>query len=300
MDTNREELILKWLDGSLTEAEQQAFENLEDHQELMRISTTAKQFKAPSFNSDIEYKKLRQKLTNQSKARPLWQPLLAIASIVVVALAVYMNVFFDPLTTVETGFGQTQHIDLPNGSMVAINADSKLTYHSKKWGKERKLNLEGEAYFNVTKGNTFRVETTQGTVTVLGTEFNIIQRGDWFEVTCFEGLVQVATSKDTVKLPPQHSFKVLDGVVTKDTQFSKTADWLENQSRFSGMPYAYVIDELKRQYNVTIISKGIDITKVFTGAFTHDNLELALTTISQPMNLSFTIDGDQITLSPID
>jgi ferric-dicitrate binding protein FerR (iron transport regulator) len=58
----------------------------------------------------------------------------------------------------------------------------------KKNGLTSALTLE-EAYFQVKKGQTFSVNTTDGVVKVLGTHFNVKQRKNYFEVNCFEGLV---------------------------------------------------------------------------------------------------------------
>ena len=73
---------------------------------------------------------------------------------------------------------------LPDRSTVRLNADSRIRVNEKKWEEKRQLALTGEAYFEVEKGQTFRVETDLGDVEVLGTKFNVYSRSGIFEVFC--------------------------------------------------------------------------------------------------------------------
>ena len=57
------------------------------------------------------------------------------------------------------------------------------------------------------------------------------------------------------------------------------------------MPFAEVINELERQYNVKVTLKNMDATRVFSGTFMHNNLEEALSALTQPMNLAFVISS---------
>lgn len=65
--------------------------------------------------------------------------------------------------------------------------------------------------------------------------------------------------------------------------------WIENSSSFKSMPYKYVVKELERQFNIKIEYNQIYSETLFTGNFTHTNLEMALQAISIPLNLEFTI-----------
>ena len=53
------------------------------------------------------------------------------------------------------------------------------------------------------------------------------------------------------------------------------------------MPLSYVLNEFERQYNVTVESQQIDTKQVYTGSFVHDNIELALKSITLPLNIKF-------------
>ncbi len=110
-------------------------------------------------------------------------------------------------------------VELPDLSQVKLNAQSRLTFNKKSWNKKREVVLDGEAYFKVAKGSKFSVITKDGTVTVLGTQFNVKHRDNYFEVVCFEGSVGVEYKESSVTLKPGYSFLIIDG-----NQFAKDKD----------------------------------------------------------------------------
>ena len=101
---------------------------------------------------------------------------------------------------------------LPDSSFVALNMGSELYYTKKGWQTERRVELKGEAFFKVKKGSIFEVETDQGIISVLGTEFNVKSWNNYFEVTCYSGLVRVKTPKKTVQLSCHSVFRLIDGI----------------------------------------------------------------------------------------
>jgi transmembrane sensor len=158
------------------------------------------------------------------------------------------------------------------------------------------IKLNGEAYFKVAKGSTFNVETPSGIVSVLGTQFNVKYRKDIFEVTCYEGSVNVSFNNTDTILKPGDSFLLLDGkIIAAEKENIKNPSWVNNVSYFKSMPLNYVLNEFERQYDITIESKQIDTKQVYTGSFVHDNMELALKSITLPLNIAFS-KKDQSTI----
>ena len=156
---------------------------------------------------------------------------------------------------VESLPGEHVVVELPNGSIVELNAGSTLKYYPLKWKFERKLKLEGEGYFKVTKGKKFYVESATGITQVLGTSFNIFARCDQYRVTCLTGKVKVQLrSKETALLSPNMHVELEDNklVLKKLYQAEKAVSWKNNEFFFAGRPLKEVIDEIERQYAVTI------------------------------------------------
>ena len=100
-----------------------------------------------------------------------------------------------------------------------LNAKSLLAFNKKDWKQEREVELDGEAFFKVAKGSSFNVITKSGTVTVYGTQFNVKQRDNYFEVICYEGLVGVTYNSQETKLKPGDSFLIIDGeIIAKEKE----------------------------------------------------------------------------------
>ena len=197
-------------------------------------------------------------------------------------------------TSYTTNLAEKITFELPDQSEVHLNANSKITFKVNNWENSRTLNLKGEAYFSVKKGSKFTVNSSLGSVQVLGTKFNVIERDHYFQVNCYEGLVSVTYKNESVKVPAGSSFKILN----ETTQFSNNTNeimpnWLQNSSSFKSIPYSYVVKELERQYNIAIEYDVKYKNNLFTGSFIHSNLELALEAISIPLNLKYEIISDK-------
>ncbi len=290
----REDLILKWLDNDLNPEELEAFKQLEDYEDLIKLSNGVMGFKAPEFNTQEELDIL---LNTIETARPVankWlKPMLRIAAVFAISFSVYY--YTTTLDTTEKALAAHKTtVELPDASSVTLNALSTLTYNKKRWANVRDVELDGEAFFKVAKGSKFSVNTATGTVTVLGTQFNIKHRKDLFEVVCYEGAVGVTHNTNTVVLKPGDSFLIIDGkIIAKEKETTKGPSWIDNKSYFKSMPYARVLHEFERQYNVSINSQHIDIDQLFTGSFVHNNKELALKSITLPLNLNYSMEKNR-------
>jgi len=71
---------------------------------------------------------------------------------------------------------------------------------------------------------------------------------------------------------------------------------VHNASIFRSLPYKTVIAEFERQYNVKLTLVDIDTEQLFTGSFTHDNIELALKSITLPLHATYSKSDRNITL----
>ncbi|MFC0604647.1 FecR family protein [Winogradskyella pulchriflava] len=294
---NREELIKKWLDNDLSTEEQKAFEQLEDYNDLIQLNSALKSFKAPEFSIDNRYNDLKSKLeTHRQKPNQWFKPLLKVAAVLAICFSVYYyTTGLD--TEINTQIAQKTHIALPDASTVNLNANSIVTFNKRDWDDNRNVFLKGEAFFKVAKGEKFDVITDNGTVTVLGTQFNVKQRNNYFEVTCYEGLVAVTHNEKTQKLRPGESFRIIDGKpFATEKEIATQPSWLRGESSFKSVPLLYVITELENQYDISLSVDKVDTSRLFTGTFTHKNLDLALQSVTIPLNLSYSKSGTSIVL----
>ncbi|MBU2922396.1 FecR family protein [Winogradskyella psychrotolerans] len=293
----REELIKKWLDHNLNTEELKAFKQLEDYNDLIKMDTALKSFKASEFATDTSYKTLKQHLKPKPTKTKQWlKPLLRIAAILAIGFSIY---YYTSTLDTEVGtlIAQQDTIELPDNSIVDLNANSTITFNKSHWSNNREVKLQGEAFFKVAKGQKFDVITSEGVVSVLGTQFNVKQRKSYFEVTCYEGLVGVTHKDKTVKLKPGDTFQIIDGkLLTTEIENTTQPQWLQGESSFNSIPLKHVIAEFENQYKQKIITKNIDTSRLFTGSFTHNNLDLALKSVTIPLNLSYSKSEKSILL----
>lgn len=290
--------LAKWLNDELTEAELAEFKKSEAFETYQKIKESSSQLESPEFDMDKAWETIDEhKIEKETKVFILspFKKFLRVAAIIAVLLT---GSFFYLSTLSEsfsTDFAENKTISLPDTSEVILNAESELAFSKNKWDTNRNVDLKGEAYFKVAKGKKFTVATDQGLVTVLGTLFNVETRRDYFEVTCFEGLVSVTIDGEETKLPAGNSLLMLNG---KSSMLKAVVNgkpsWLSNESSFKSIPLNYVLDELQRQYNIEITTENINTTQLFSGSFSNENLELALKSISVPLQIKFNLDGNKV------
>ena len=285
---NRDELLYKWLNHELNADELEAFQKLEDFHQLNKLGDGVKKFKAPDYNTSEELHTVLKHIGAKKSNKRNWFAMAAsIAAIFIVCIGFYFySTSVD--TTFSTLMAQKETIQLPDGSLAQLNAMSELSFNKHQWRHTREIELQGEAYFKVAKGSTFKVVTPVGTVTVLGTQFNIKQRNDYFEVVCYEGFVNVNYSTFDVKITPGNSFIIRgDTLITSEKTDDKTPSWIKNYSHFKSIPYKEVLAEFERQYDVKIKLESVDASQFFTGSFVHNDIQVALKSITLPLQLTY-------------
>ena len=288
-----DDLLKKWLNDTLTDAEQEAFSKQSDYAINQNIIDKAQHFKASEFSKVADFSTFKKRYENKSsKQQVIWlKPLLRVAAVLLISFGLYFTVFNKNTIEERTLASEKTTLSLPDRSKVTLNADSEIIYDTKSWDSKRRLNLKGEAYFKVAKGKTFDVITEGGVVTVVGTEFNVKARKDYFEVICYEGIVSVVSNNITKQLTAGQTFRILDNTFSETKTKDLAPQWISNKSRFKSIPIAKVIEELERQYNIKVVLNNMDADRLFSGGFVHNNLESALISITQPMNLNYEISS---------
>ena len=285
---NKETLISKWLNNDLNDQEFEAFKRLEDYDDLVKLNDSMQAFKADDYDTSRELESVLKTIKTSKKQSIHWvKPFMRAAAILTICFSLYYyTTTID--TTITTEFAQKTTIELPDASSVSLNAKSLLAFNKNSWKNEREVTLEGEAFFKVAKGSSFHVLTKSGIVTVYGTQFNVKQRDNYFEVICYEGIVGVSYNSQEIKLKPGDSFLIIDGKqIAKEKEKRTTPSWLNNESMFKSLPYKEVIAEFERQYQVDITLVNIDTNQLFTGSFAHNNLEVALKAITLPLHVTY-------------
>ena len=188
---------------------------------------------------------------------------------------------------------------LHDGSTVSLNGSSSIFYDDD-W--DRSLSLAGEAFFEVTKGSTFKVKTPYGEVEVLGTSFNVFARDSIFEVACKTGSVHVSIPEKSIERDLKPGDKLaarMDTVFQTSLQLEEIANWTTGEFYFSNRPIREVMDEIERQYATTIDIKNGDTLR-FTGYFFSDaDINSTLDLICLPLGLKFEKKDDVYIVSEL-
>ena len=294
----QENYLAKWLNNELTEAELKEFKNSEEYAAYMRIIEASADLKAPEFDMDKAWNDFREQRENRGTKVVVMRPVQKLMRLAAAVAVIFMISYFyiNSLDeTISTQYAQRETVILPDASEVILNAGSEITFSKKKWDQQRNIQLEGEAFFKVAKGRKFTVTTDKGTVTVLGTQFNVEQRIGFFEVTCYEGLVSVFFDDKETRLAAGSSFVAFNGnVIESQSPESAEPSWINDESSFRSIPLKFVLNELERQYNIEISTKDVDTLQLFTGTFSNTNINLALESISAPYQIQYRIEGNKV------
>lgn len=193
----------------------------------------------------------------------------AVAASLVVLLAIGTLMRFYT-AAYECPRGEHLSILLPDGSKVNINAGSTLKYHPYWWSVSRRLKLEGEAFFEVVKGNQFKVISKQGSTAVLGTSFNIYARENNYRVSCYSGEVRVKSKKGEVKIiQKDQSIEIADDGLMKSLEsieINQDIAWIKNKFVFTSESLEEVFSEIERQFKIKI-ELSEDVSGRYTGNF---------------------------------
>lgn len=219
------------------------------------------------------------------------RPIRSIYFLAAAAAAVLIFMVFGLLPQTETyqsENGEIISVLLPDQSEATLNAGSTLIYTGNRFNTQRKVNLDGEAFFRVVKGRTFRVLTDQGTITVLGTTFNVKSRDKKLSVFCYSGKVKVSDSFKAVYLTAGKKTSKLSGESLQDAQqnaLNEGITWQKGIFSFENALLKEVLSELSRQFNMPIQCPVSEENRVITTSFDNKNIESALLNVLWPLNL---------------
>ncbi|MWW26686.1 FecR family protein [Algibacter lectus] len=295
---NKENDILKWFEGEMSLEDIKNKYPLEDFSNLEKMGFYSKQIEVPIIDAEqalADFKK-RSFKKEETKVVPLnFKTFMKVAAVLVVLLTSSYFLFFNHTTSYSTEIAQTETLKLPDNSEVILNAQSELAFNKKEWKQNRSLTLKGEAFFKVTKGKKFTVDTDAGSIQVLGTQFNVKERDNYFEVQCYEGSVSVTHKNNKTILTPGKSVRVVNGELVEVKPFNaENPSWLAKESSFSEVPLWQVINELEVQYDIVIDASKIDAEQMFSGTFTHNDKNIALQSVTIPLKLSYAITGKNV------
>ncbi|MDP4205470.1 MAG: FecR domain-containing protein [Bacteroidota bacterium] len=310
---NIEELFLRYYSGESTiEEENQILDRINSDPEIK------KKFQMYDFDyhSDLastndSWNNLDMKLLHPKKPNKIRLQLIQFAryaAIFILAFISYwtFNKYSGP--NLNNAFyktivpkGQKAQLELPDGSKVWINSESSLRYSANFNKDNREVELEGEAYFQVTHNNRqpFIVKTHDYKIKDIGTEFNVMAYSDFkrTETTLVKGNVEILNNASihvcALKPGEKVSYDREKGSYSIDIRDTalETA-WKDNIFVFEDIPFNELCTRLSRWYDVTVILKDKSLYDIrYTGKFKNKEtiwqvLDIIKTTTTIDYNLN--------------
>jgi transmembrane sensor len=207
--------------------------------------------------------------------------------------------------TISTPKGGMYQIVLSDGSKVWLNASSSLRFPTAFTGKQRNVELSGEAYFEIEKNALmpFNVAVSEMNVQVLGTHFNVMAYNEESEIktTLLEGAVKVTKGSAVALLKPgkQASLDNSGAIKITDAEIEKDLAWKNGMFFFENTGIKTIMQQLNRWYDADISYQGNVTNRRFTGQISrYINLSGVLKMLELTGDIPFKIEGKKILVTP--
>lgn len=249
--------------------------------------------------------------------KPKWKRLIryaaSLVAIILVGISCYMagSGSAGQETMLITAQGSAGSFILPDGTSVRLNSDSRLTYDADNFTKDgkRKVKIEGEAFFDVTKdeNHPFVVEMSDMEVQVLGTSFEV--RDYAFsglkEVVLLNGKVEVTTpgnAKPSTLNPDQRLvYNTATGKCNVESTSAETyCRWIYPKLKLENEPLGDILITIGRKYSVDLsISTGVDTSARLSLTLANDDLEDIMSILSYLTDIDYRITDNKLSVYPL-
>lgn len=207
--------------------------------------------------------------------------------------------------TLTTPRGGQFKLVLPDGSEVWLNAASTIKYPTSFPGKERKVDIQGEAYFEIAHNASqpFIVNANGMEVKVLGTHFNINAYNDesLLKTSLLEGSISLSKNGEVVLLTPGQQARLAAAgpiKVINDVDMEEVIAWKNGYFSFNRADLKTVMRQIARWYDVDISYEGQVPERSFGGKIDRNNNASEVLRILKESKVHFSIDGKKIIVKP--
>lgn len=206
-----------------------------------------------------------------------------------------------PMLSVSVPAGQQLKMTLADGTSVWLNSESRLSYPAVFTGKERRVSIDGEGYFEVAHNadKPFRVETKRGEVEVLGTKFdvNAYSRDSEFSVSLLQGKVKIARGGRDYYLKPMEEARLQGNGTLRvaPIEDENAYRWIEGIISLKNDNFARIAKKFEKSYGIRIKieKRGINERISYTGKFYQaDGVQYALKVLQRDIDFRYTYDED--------
>jgi len=327
-----DESFQRWLRGEASEAEEAQWREwlyADDYHRALFSEAhdlwQAGQFRPAALPEvEIELQKLRQRLhgpaTKTASVRslprrevfPAWLRYGVMAAAAVFVLAWLGRHLLAPRQpgwqVVSTISGERTRLQLPDGSSIILNANSTLRYPAD-WANAaaRRIELRGEAYFAVSpqtgRQRDFIVQTSDGSVTVVGTRFAVYERGEGTRATVEEGKVAVTNALGAARVFLESGqfmqFHKNDDALTPSrrggTPLGFYTTWWQDYIKLEDTPFDDIARRLEETYGVRVQVRDESLRqRQLSGAIENRDLDVIITALAKALGVPAQREGDTV------
>ncbi len=308
-EPEEKKIIAEWLD--------QSAENKKLYSDLREIwLSSGIETNADRYDLESAILKFRNQISKHNfiqRKQIDFNRFIKYAAIFILLLALPFSYYFgtqntsadNSITTISCAYGDKSSIVLPDSSRVWLNSGSKLTFSSN-FKNGRKVSLEGEAFFSVSKdkNHPFRVKTTDVDIEVLGTKFNLKAYPDEKSVstTLVEGSVNISSKYGNTLIKPDQKLVFDKESKTMAVQeLSDTApetEWKDGRFVFRNESLAELKPKLERWFDVDIVFGDEQVkTRKFTGVLSRESILEAVSYFDLSKLVTCRTEGNKIIIN---
>lgn len=305
-----EDLLIKYVANGCTEFEKSQVElwavEKSEHKKLLeqyRFVYNHPLHQPKHIDTDVAWQNFKHRIdqSDQSVEKKLsMRKMFGIAAsiIMMISFGVYWYYF---IPVIQISGDQIATLKMPDGSDIILNKNSKISY-SRNFKTNRKLELKGEAFFEVVKDpqHPFEIITTNGNVAVLGTSFNVRAGSNATEVIVETGLVKVVNDVTQAELKPGDRSTIQKE--SKTISVNKVSDSLYNYYRTqtficNNTPLWRLVDVLNREFNTNYKIEMDEIKNLeITATFKNEKIENILSIVAETLSLKIDYQNQIITI----
>lgn len=206
------------------------------------------------------------------------------------------------MNTMRTPRGGQYQLTLPDGTRVWLNAASSITYPAMFAGDERKVQVEGEVYFEVQKNKEmpFIVQIKDGAeIDVLGTHFNVnaYSNEPAMRTTLLQGSVKVRMGTQSALLEPGQQVVVKETIqVQRQVSIEQVMAWKNGLFNFENATFEEIMRQLERWYDIEIVYEGKIPQIALMGKLTRDVSLNDLLPALRKMGVRYRLEARKLTI----
>ncbi len=312
--------------GIASEKEKQEIYNSHESNSMLEQvwNNTNSELSQPSFDKQKLFQKISNQIDNNNVPTIRWyqKPSFRVAASIAVLVTISLSAIYfvwnnrnfaeKQMLTIFSGSNSMQQVVLPDGSKVLLNKHTTIKYPKVFSKKVRRVELSGEAIFEVTHNpnQAFIVAANNVEVEVLGTVFNVMAypADGMVTATLISGKVKLkyidpSTKKEqSITLAPNHSATYYfnqNRFEVSMVDVSKVTAWEQGKLIFSDEPIESVVNKLNRWYGVEIsLSNDLKGKYRLTMTVENETIDEVLLIISKTIPIGYSKSDKQVSIYP--